>query len=109
MKKLSSTHSLIRNIVTFIPKWVSSGDPIPKTHRKSVFLGLSLFVFGTFSLFATLSAYFEIYFIEAKSSILPLSVITILALCPGLYVMWIAFCSWRRVKGYKWESIPYLE
>lgn len=109
MKDGKTLENKIRFKIQMAIDWFCDGDPPPKTHHKSLFLMLMLIICGTFLLVCFILSHFEIAltdFIPVAWPFLGLSCITLL---PGLYILFLAICCWRRVKGYGWWMIPYVE
>ena len=90
-------------------EWIRAGNPPPKTQVKSLYLMVFLLVFGFSVATVWFMAFFRIRFYEVISSLTSLFIIGFLALCPGLYALWVSICCWRRVPGYDWWIIPHFE
>lgn len=109
MKEEKSIKNQIQFKIQIIIDWLRAGDFPPKTHYKSLCLMLFLIIFGTITLACFILSHFEIAlteFIPIPWPFLGLSCITLL---PGLYILFVAICCWRRIKGYGWWMIPYVE
>jgi hypothetical protein len=104
-----SIFGIIGSFFTAIVNWFREGDLPPKSHRKSMAIMVALLVFGAAFVTIWISALLgRGIWAEVKStgSLLAMAFIT---LCPGLYALWIAFCSWRKGKGYSWTMIPFFD
>ena len=111
MKEDRSTFFLSRyfNFVKRFELWLKDGDPVPKTHYKSMAIMTALLVIGLPTFFVFILAAAKIAFYEHIRSVSSLGVVSFLTLTPGLYVLWLTICCWRRVDGYKWGMIPFFD
>lgn len=97
------------NIIEQIEDWFKKGDPPPKTHYKSLGIMLLLLFTGATLLVCFILAHFEIALTDFLPIPWPFLGLSIISLGPALYILFVAICSWRRVKGYGWWMIPYVE
>ena len=68
-----------------------------------------LLIFGLSTLAVALAGYFGWALTDVFMSTLPLFGASALALIPSVYVATIAFFAWRRLNGYTWADVPYVQ
>ena len=96
------------NFIKRLIQWFKDGDRVPKSHYKSMAIMTALLVIGIPTFIVFLLSTFNIAFSELRSPS-SLAVVSFLTLTPGLYVLWLTICCWRRVKGYRWGMIPFFD
>ena len=96
-------------ILKLVVDWFRDGDPPPKTHRKSLCLMVFLNVIGMILLTCFILSHFEIALTDFIPISWPFAGLSFITLGPGLYILFLTICCWRRVKGYGWWMIPYVE
>ena len=92
-----------------IKTWLISGDKVPKTHYKSMAIMFGLLLIGIPTFIVFILAATKTAFHEHISSLSSLAGVSFITLTPGLYVLWVTICCWRRVEGYKWGMIPFFD
>ena len=97
------------NIIKRLREWIASGDPVPKTHYKSMAIMTALLVIGIPSFIVFILAEMNMSWCQHIESPSSLAVVSFLTLTPGLYVLYLTICCWRRVDGYKWGMIPFFD
>ena len=89
--------------------WFAEGSAPPATHFRSLGVMALLLIFGLSTLAVALASYFEWALNDVFLSTLPLFGASALALIPSVYVATIAFFAWRRLHGYTWADVPYVQ
>ena len=107
-KTLSTFILLLKQIPLETKAWILRGEKPPSNYKRSLALIAFLLFFGFSCLIFALLEYFQILTIYLPT-LVPFFGISFLTLTPGLYMAWIAICSWRRVPGYGWWMIPNID
>ncbi|KAK8842553.1 hypothetical protein M9Y10_025410 [Tritrichomonas musculus] len=89
--------------------WFRAGDLPPKTHYKSLCLMIVLLILGTILGICFVLSHFEIALTDVIPVAWPFFGLSCITLLPSLYIFFVSICCWRRVKGYGWWMIPYVE
>lgn len=109
MKEEKTLENIIKFKIQNIIDWIRAGDPPPKSHYKSLRLMIFLIIFGAMTLTFFILSHFEISFTEFIPVPWPFLGLSCITLLPGLYILFLTICCWRRIKGYGWWMIPYVE
>lgn len=89
--------------------WFKSGDLPPSTHKNSMRLMLFLNIFGITAFVCWFLSSYDIALQHVFPITWPVLGTSLLALLPGLYILFLTVMCWRRVPGYGWWMIPYVE
>lgn len=89
--------------------WFAEGCAPPATHFRSLRVMALLLIFGVSTLAVALASYFQCALKDVFMSTLPLFGASALALIPSVYVAAVAFFAWRRLNGYTWADVPYVQ
>lgn len=90
-------------------KWWDAGDPIPETHRKSMWEIIALDLFGLVAIMLPILSYLEIINPLPFKNVLSLIGVCLLTWIPGLYMTICTIGCWRRIPGFSWGMIPYFD
>ena len=108
-KVILSKLNSVRNFYASIKNWFESGDPIPKTHYKSMRIMIALLLFGSFIGALFIMNLFDFGIHTKSDALLSLGFMTFITLCPGLYAFIITIGCWRRIPGFEWGLIPFFD
>ena len=89
--------------------WIKAGDAVPKSHYKSMAIMAGLLIIGIPTFIVFVLAATKTAFYEHVTSLSSLAAVSFITLVPGLYVLWLTICCWRRVDGYRWGMIPFFD
>lgn len=83
--------------------------PAPQTHKKSVRVTLTLFIFMIVISFLMFSSYVGFGFELRNSSYINLFCCLVLVALPAVYTGFLELCAWLDVDGYSWDDVPHFE